>query len=66
MSTIILTVTITNDEDYQDLHITDNWNHSCNYGDSNYDNGMTAKSVGSCVGDFLTYYHGMKGKGGAK
>lgn len=60
MPTIILTVTITNDEDYQDIHITDNYNSSCNYGDSNYGNGMSTKSIGGCVKDFLENYHKHK------
>jgi len=42
------------------LHIADNHDHSCNYGDSNYNNGMTSQSIGECVKDFLKDYHGMK------
>lgn len=57
---ITLTVHIFLEKDYEDLHITDDHGHSCNYGDSNYDNGATARSIGDCVGDFLRTYHKMK------
>lgn len=57
---IILTVSIDIEEGYEDVHITDNHGHSCNYGDSNYDNGLKADSVGDCVTDFVKDYHNIK------
>lgn len=57
---ITLTVHIVLEKDYEDIHITDDHCHSCNYGDSNYDNGATSQSIGECVRDFLRIYHKMK------
>lgn len=57
---ITLTVHIVLEKDYEDIHITDDHCHSCNYGDSNYDDGATSQSIGECVRDFLRDYHKMK------
>lgn len=56
---IIMEIVIVIKDDYEDVHITDNYGHSCNYGDGNYDNGLTARGVGDSVTDFLkSYYKG--------
>ena len=47
-----LTVTIDTDKEFQDLHIISG-NKSVNYGDSNYDEGMTVNSIADCVSNFL-------------
>jgi hypothetical protein len=57
---ITLTVHIVLEKDYEDLHITDDHGHSCNYGVSDYGNGATARSISDCVEDFLCTYHKMK------
>jgi len=57
---IELTVSIEIEEGYEDVHITDNCSNSCNYGDGNYDNGLTADGVADCVKDFIKDYHNIK------